>query len=670
MKEVPLLIASFSNLHENVPNSAVVTWEELTRRLTRHREREETDGELWSPTFYPPDTQQCTDDNVIQLTCFVIDCDDGTPPERLEHLWEPYAYLLHSTHRHTAAAPRWRAVFPLASYVWAADWRRVWARLMDALAPGNIADPQCKNEGRRYFTPAYKPGDEDRFVRVHEGKRLNPHDFEPAAPPPLPAALVTPRTPLPPEAPRVPGERVPAARLMERALQTIVLEKHPDLGQGRHAGTKWLFCQLRDNGYSSEEARQLGDEWLALLPPEDTKGDSVPFPPDELTSLWAWAYSQPARSPWTTPEPIPEPPEELAPPERRRIPGSDVIVIAEAFDAPLETAEADPTQETSSDLGTPADDDLRERTGEEILAGVYTAAQLQTQEIPPLVYTVDEVLPEGLTMIHGHSKLGKSFLGMDIAAGIALGGRVFGRFQAQRGRVLYLAMEDGPRRLKTRFQALFTDLGVWPDTLHLVHDWKTMDARGFLLLKGWLATHPDTKAIILDPWTALRPTHSRGGDIVIEDRKPLERLDRLGHKHHLSFLVLHHSAQHNKGDSLNNASGSSGVVQPATSVLEFSRKRGEHEAVLKGSPKDGPEIDWTLKRDERTGFWTAVGDTEEFQTSAARAEILALLTSDGPMAPRVIAAALERNEGTIGKLCRRMRDDGLLRGDRGSYSVS
>ena len=59
-------------------------------------------------------------------------------------------------------------------------------------------------------------------------------------------------------------------------------------------------------------------------------------------------------------------------------------------------------------------------------SGIFTAAALQKMEFPPINWVVPGVLPEGLTILAGKPKLGKSWLALDMALAVAAGGDVLG----------------------------------------------------------------------------------------------------------------------------------------------------------------------------------------------------------------------------------------------------
>ncbi len=56
-----------------------------------------------------------------------------------------------------------------------------------------------------------------------------------------------------------------------------------------------------------------------------------------------------------------------------------------------------------------------------------SAIELQTKEFPPIKWVVPGILPEGLTLLCGKPKLGKSWLALDISQAVTQGGIVLGQ---------------------------------------------------------------------------------------------------------------------------------------------------------------------------------------------------------------------------------------------------
>jgi RecA-family ATPase len=88
-----------------------------------------------------------------------------------------------------------------------------------------------------------------------------------------------------------------------------------------------------------------------------------------------------------------------------------------------------------------------------LLATLRDGAWLDAQEFPPLAYAVPEIVPEGSVLLVAAPKCGKSWLALSMALAAAAGGRALG-IKIPKRPVLYLALEDGDRRLQDRCRRL------------------------------------------------------------------------------------------------------------------------------------------------------------------------------------------------------------------------
>jgi len=70
----------------------------------------------------------------------------------------------------------------------------------------------------------------------------------------------------------------------------------------------------------------------------------------------------------------------------------------------------------------------------------YSAAELRRRTFPPVAFCVPDLIPEGLTLIAGKPKIGKSWLALDVCIGVALGRFCLGERKPTQGSVLYAAM--------------------------------------------------------------------------------------------------------------------------------------------------------------------------------------------------------------------------------------
>lgn len=132
-----------------------------------------------------------------------------------------------------------------------------------------------------------------------------------------------------------------------------------------------------------------------------------------------------------------------------------------------------------------------------------TAAQLMALDIPETRWVVEGLLPEGLSLLCGKPKVGKSWMCLDLALTAAMGGRALGSFPVTEGRVLYLALEDSVRRLRQRLLELRKET-TGPENLHFCTSWDRLPNGGLDRLRDWLAGHPDTRLIVIDTLARIR----------------------------------------------------------------------------------------------------------------------------------------------------------------------
>ena len=79
---------------------------------------------------------------------------------------------------------------------------------------------------------------------------------------------------------------------------------------------------------------------------------------------------------------------------------------------------------------------------------------LDEQKFNDLEYAVDGIITEGLGLLVAPPKKGKSFLVADVGLAVAAGRSALGAIPVTKRPVLYLALEDGHRRLQNRFRRI------------------------------------------------------------------------------------------------------------------------------------------------------------------------------------------------------------------------
>jgi len=304
----------------------------------------------------------------------------------------------------------------------------------------------------------------------------------------------------------------------------------------------------------------------------------------------------------------------------------------------------------------------------------FTAAELMKMELPEPRWIVPGIIPEGLTLLAGKPKVGKSWLCLDLGLGVALGGYALGQLRLDQGPVLYLALEDNTRRLKRRVRAVLQGNPA-PHSLQLYTEWPRMGIEdgGLLKLDQWINGHPEIRLVIIDTLARIRgSTNKRNKSAYELDYDALVGLHRLASQHEgLGIVVVHHLRKLDSDDPLDLVSGTTGLTGCADAILVLLRSRGRADAELFITGRDVEEQSLALEWDDSTTQWSLLGDATLYRISQERQAIIEVLArADQPLGPKAIAEALGKNQNTVRQLLFNMAAaEEVYKLDRGLYVV-
>jgi hypothetical protein len=300
----------------------------------------------------------------------------------------------------------------------------------------------------------------------------------------------------------------------------------------------------------------------------------------------------------------------------------------------------------------------------EYVPAPFTLQELLARQLPPVQWAIPDILPEGLTLLAGKPKLGKSWLALSVALAVASGGVALGAYPVTQGEVLYLALEDNERRLQSRAQQLLASMTTVPNTISFELRWPRLDQGGLTYLEEYLQTHLDVRLVVIDTWARVSPKAQHHQRSQYEDEyAALTPLKYLADTYRVSILAIHHLRKMRGDDVLDEITGSIGLTGAVDGALILKRERGQHEASLFVTGRDiEHEQQLALRFDPQTAMWTLVGNAEEVRRTKERQDILDLLSEQFPegMTPRQVAEALDKNYHTTRCLLRKMEAAGLI----------
>ena len=300
-----------------------------------------------------------------------------------------------------------------------------------------------------------------------------------------------------------------------------------------------------------------------------------------------------------------------------------------------------------------------------------TATELLAKTFPPLRCFVTDLLAEGLTILAGKPKKGKSYLALDMSLSIAVGRQAFGKFPTEQAAVLYVSLEDGERRLQRRLHAIQPNLRT-PQGLDFLYAFPRLAEGCLEALEAYTHTYQviilDVLGRILPPQTPVRKSLSEYQELT----DALGPIQHLAQERRCAIILIDHlrkASADDAGDAILGSQGKFGVVDHA---LIYSRKGEEKDAVLQILSRDLDEEKFVLSLTD--GHLEFLGKGEVYELDTEQNRIITILAEERrPMSMPDIMRALGLGESHYKRfrmvMQRLYTEDRIGRTKRGMYRL-
>lgn len=287
-------------------------------------------------------------------------------------------------------------------------------------------------------------------------------------------------------------------------------------------------------------------------------------------------------------------------------------------------------------------------------------------DFPPVRYAVEGYIAEGLSLLAGKPKIGKSWMALDFAMAIAKGDVALGSIPCKQGNVLYCALEDNKRRLQRRMRQRYGHESGWPRAFYFTTQIPRLNEGGLKWLENWIL-EKDPALVIIDTLVNVRGRSGREGGYDA-DYAALSPLQELAGELGVPILVVHHLRKMVGDDPLDMISGTTGLTGAVDTALVLHRDG--NGVTLYGRGREIEEFEMAVEFDH--GAWSVLGEAAEIHRSQERAAILDVLANaTEPMGPKEIADALGAEVNNVKQLLYKMAISGeVQKQGRGQYSVS
>lgn len=277
------------------------------------------------------------------------------------------------------------------------------------------------------------------------------------------------------------------------------------------------------------------------------------------------------------------------------------------------------------------------------------ARELYSTPMTAPKWAIDQMIPQGLSVIASPPKTGKSYFVLQVAFAVARGEKFLG-YRATKGKVLLLSLEDTFNRLQKRIVQVCPDTSKIPDNLDITVEFPRLDSEGLAYLEKEIKEN-EYSLVIVDTWGKTKPNGQakRSENVYETDVRLVSEVKKLADKYANSILLVHHLKKGGGAskDWLESLSGSMGLSATVDGLLALERDRGGDIGILKRSGRD-------LEDDEDIGLnwlkpgWEFNGSAVQMKLNATKQKILSCIEgAREPATPSYIATDTALNANTV-----------------------
>jgi len=312
-------------------------------------------------------------------------------------------------------------------------------------------------------------------------------------------------------------------------------------------------------------------------------------------------------------------------------------------------------------------------TGKPFTLKVTSIDELLTRDWPETPWLVNGLIPQGLILLAGKAKLGKSWLCLQLAQAVATGGMFLG-VKVDQAPVLYLALEDNSRRIAQR--AKLQGWAVGRGRCDFVH---LQDVQSLYPLCKRTADRlaevieaSGYKLVVIDTLSRLYKGDQNDVGAATEALSSLQSMAmRAGAA---VILVDHHNKVKQNEETLDPVTdvlGSTGKGAVADAIMGLYRIEGQPGAILALTGRDVEESRLALVFDKDTHTWQDTGmDYRTLRLSDARRAVLDAVADMGQATCQEVADALGQDKSNVHKTLSALLREGFLAKSGQTYHLA
>ncbi len=230
---------------------------------------------------------------------------------------------------------------------------------------------------------------------------------------------------------------------------------------------------------------------------------------------------------------------------------------------------------------------------------------------PEPKWFVKPFLPEGLSILAGKPKLGKSLFALRMAISIAWGLKFMKSFSCERSTVYFIPYEDSLSRIKFRVSKMLGKMYA-PKNIIIPpqpEKFPRLTNGGLAAIKKIIKYRKDIGVIIIDTFGRFVNKSNYGNQSFQEDYDLLYSLQTLAVSNHISILLVHHTTKKEAEDPFDEIQGTMGIQASPDSLMLMKKRSGHTELYVRG--RDYEDTSYSLKFNQKKLSWEIMGDIRE-----------------------------------------------------------
>ena len=231
---------------------------------------------------------------------------------------------------------------------------------------------------------------------------------------------------------------------------------------------------------------------------------------------------------------------------------------------------------------------------------------LLDMDLPATRFVIRDLLPQGLAIIGGSPKVGKSWMMLDWCLRIAKGEKIW-NFPTRQGTTLYLSLEDNNSRLQERLMRITESAS---SSVHFATSCLSLGGGLEQQIKNFVREHPDTVLVVIDTFQMIR---SSGNEVSYAgDYKEIDVIKKLAMELGIAILLVHHLRKQGDSDPFNMLSGTNGLAGGVDTMFVLDKsKRCSSNATLYCAGRDIEDREIELCFDSDSCVWNFVSDSSD-----------------------------------------------------------